>query len=73
MFACTRLTSALQGAITTHVPTSEICPKSKRWWTKELTAMRRNVNKLGRKVSKLKSGPGDPLRKEYETAKKRLR
>lgn len=68
--ACTRLTMVLQGTITTHVPTSEICPKSKRWWTKELMAMRRNMNKLGRKVSKLRSRPGDPLRKEYKTAKK---
>ena len=68
---CERLTKVLQNTITTQVPTSEICPKSKRWWTKELTALRRNANRLCRKVRKLRGHPGDPLYAEYEGAKKK--
>ena len=67
---CEKLTRALQDTISAEVPTSIICPKSKRWWTKELTTLRRNANKLGRKVSKLNCGPGHTLFKEYEEAKR---
>jgi ribonuclease HI len=67
---CSKLTQAMQSTITGQVPTSEICPKSKRWWTKELTALRRTANRLGRRVSKLKGRLGDPLYAEYENAKR---
>jgi hypothetical protein len=53
------------------VPTTIICSKSKRWWTKELSALRRNANKLGRKVSKSKCSPGSQLYAEYEQAKRK--
>ena len=67
---CSNLTEALQETISAQVPTSEICPKSKRWWTKELSLMRRNVNKLGRQASKCRGRPGDKIHDEYELAKK---
>ena len=54
---CRNLTTALQETMSTQVPTTEICPKSKRWWTKELSMMRRNVNKLGRQASKCRGRP----------------
>jgi len=40
--------TALQRAIQKQVPVTEITPKSKRWWTKELTQLRKQANKLGR-------------------------
>ena len=45
--ACGGLTKAIQRTISQKVPTSTITPKSKRWWTKELTQLRRAANKLG--------------------------
>jgi ribonuclease HI len=67
---CSNLTKALQETISAQVPTTEISPKSKRWWTKELSKMRRNVNKLGREASKCRGRPWDKIHEEYETAKK---
>lgn len=69
--ACQKVTEAIQGTITVQVPTSEISPKAKRWWTKELTALRRNANRLGRKASKFKRFPEHHIHTEYEEAKKR--
>jgi hypothetical protein len=36
---CDDLTKALQGTINAQVPTTEIMPKSKCWWMKELTQL----------------------------------
>ena len=38
--ACESLTKALQRTIEFQVPTTNISPKSKHWWTKELTLLR---------------------------------
>jgi len=46
--ACDNLTIAIQRTIIKQVLVSIILPKSKRWWTKELTQLRRLANKLGR-------------------------
>jgi len=53
--ACLALTGAIQEAIGLEVPITEITPKSKRWWTKELTHLRKQVNKLGKKSYKLRA------------------
>jgi len=45
---CTKLTEAIQAAIQDQVPIMEITPKSKHWWTKELTQLHRKTNKMGR-------------------------
>ena len=45
---CETLTDAIQKTIELQVPISEITPKSKRWWTKELTQLQKQANKLGR-------------------------
>ena len=47
-YSCDSLTKAIQRTIGTQVPTTSLSPKSKRWWTKELTQLRREANKLGR-------------------------
>ncbi|KAI0247676.1 hypothetical protein BJV78DRAFT_1102233, partial [Lactifluus subvellereus] len=68
--ACTKLTHAIQDAITDKVPASHICPKSKRWWTRELTMLRRQANKLGRQAYKLRGHPSHPIHEEHATASK---
>ena len=45
---CDKLTNALQTTITEQVPTTKIGPHARRWWTKELTQLRQQANKLGR-------------------------
>ncbi len=47
----------MQDTIAEMVPKTHICTKSKRWWTKELTQLRRSANKLGRQASKLSDCP----------------
>jgi len=44
---CKELMKALQEAIWAKVPTLEITPKLKRWWSKELTQLHSHANKLG--------------------------
>lgn len=51
--SCDLVTKALQETIRENVPIVDICSKSKRWWTKELTQLRRDMNKLGKKSHKL--------------------
>ena len=50
--SCEALTLAIQEAIQEQVPVTEVTPKSKRWWTKELSQLRKKTNKLGRQSYK---------------------
>ena len=68
--SCDSLTEAIQESIKDCVPSSVICAKSKRWWTKELTQMRRNMNKLGRQSYKLRNNPAHPAHSEHLEAEK---
>jgi ribonuclease HI len=68
---CDKLTKALQETISNTVPTTEIGPHSRRWWTKELSQLRKAANKAGRKASKAKGNPRDPAHKEFEEARKK--
>ncbi|KDQ51476.1 hypothetical protein JAAARDRAFT_95126, partial [Jaapia argillacea MUCL 33604] len=43
------LESAIVETIEAHIPMAKICPFSKCWWSKHLTAMRREMKKLGRR------------------------
>ena len=67
---CSKLTKALQDMTKNVVPFTEIGPKSRRWWTLELTQLRRDANRLGRKASKLEDRPDDPAHTESDKAKK---
>ena len=55
--ACRELTEALQETISAEVPTIELGIKAKKWWTKELTKLRHEANRKGRKASKYKEWP----------------
>lgn len=45
-------------------------PKSKHWWTKELSLLCRTMNKLGGKASKFRNCPWDKIHAKYEDTKK---
>ncbi len=65
---CGLLTKTIQDTIDGCVPITEICSKSKRWWTKELTQLRRHMNTLGRRTCKLKNNLLHPVHKEHAKA-----
>ena len=67
---CVTLTEAIQAAIEESVPISKICSKSKHWWTRELTQMRRRMNKLGRQMCLLRNIPEHPIHQEHTEAVK---
>ena len=71
--ACESLTKALQRTIEFQVPTATITPKSKRWWTKELTQLRRRANKLGRQSYNRHSDPDHLVHSEHIAAAKKYR
>jgi hypothetical protein len=66
---CKELTKALQETIRAEVPTVEIMPKSKRWWTKELTHLCACANKLGRVTYNLRNVLDHRTHKEHKEAK----
>ena len=68
--ACRKLTKALQETINVEVPTTEIRIKAKKWWTKELTKLRQEANKKGRKASKYKGWPEHHSHGERKKANK---
>jgi len=70
---CESLTKAIQRTIETQVPVTNITPKSKRWWTKELTQLRRQSNKLGRQAYDRRHDPGHSIHGEYVAATKKYR
>ena len=51
------------------VPTMEFTSKLKRWWTKELSQLWVQANKLGRNVYKLRSDPMHQVHNEHKAAK----
>ena len=67
---CERLTTALQETIKKIVPNTEVCPKSKRWWTKEIKEIRRRFRKLGRALCKHTDQPEHAIHKEYKECRK---
>lgn len=67
---CARLTKAIQDTITMIVPVNGVCPKSKRWWTREIKEFRKKFRKIGRKASKFKNLPNHPIHIKYKEAQK---
>jgi ribonuclease HI len=55
--SCADLTNVIQSTINNNVPKTRICAKSKRWWTKELTTLRKAAKRLGRQSFKFKHLP----------------
>ncbi|OBZ77095.1 putative RNA-directed DNA polymerase from transposon X-element [Grifola frondosa] len=65
------LMAALNCAVDRHVPFSKPVPFTKRWWTKELGAMRQKVQLLGHMAYKHRAVPFHPAQCEYRTAHNR--
>ena len=70
--ACQKLTEAIQITIEDKVSTTEIGIKTKRWWTKELTKLRHEANKKGRKASKYREWPEHHSHNEKKEANRKF-
>ena len=68
---CKNLTTAIQSTIEIEVPTSTITSKSKRWWTKELSQLRKQANKLGRQSYSRRTNIGHEIHTQHKEAVKR--
>ena len=69
--SCASLMEAIQYTIHDRVPKTTITTKSKRWWTKELTQLRWQSEKLGRQSYKLRGSPDHAIHTEHKEAVKR--
>ena len=70
---CGDLTKAIQRTIDSRIPVSTITPKSKRWWTKELTQLRRLANKLGRQSYQGRHNTAHTIHGQHTAAVKNYR
>ena len=68
---CSGLTEAIQNTIREQVPVTTITPKSKRWWTKELTQMCKQVNSTGRQSFACRNEPEHAVHIQHKAMKKR--
>ena len=68
---CGSITEAIQSTICEQVPVTEITPKSKRWWTKELTQLRSQSNKLGRQSYRHRNQLDHAIHAQHKDAAKR--
>ena len=68
--ACQKLTEAIQETIDDEVPTTDLGIKSKKWWTKELTKLRHEANRKGRRASKYRDWPDHHSHAERREANK---
>ena len=66
--SCKELMIALQLTIEAKVPKSEICSKSKCWWTKELMQLHCQMNILSRSSYKHRADPGHQVHREHKEA-----
>jgi hypothetical protein len=65
--AACALTTAIQRTIEQKVPRSKPNPHTKRWWTKELTTLRRDVAKLSHRSYKYRDDTDHRCHEEYRT------
>jgi Endonuclease-reverse transcriptase len=66
--SCESLTHAIQATIREQVPVTKITSKSKRWWTKELTDLRRQASKIGRQSYKRRNEPEHRVHADHKEA-----
>ena len=59
------ITKAIQSTIEETIPRSRPNPHSKRWWTKDLTLMRREVAKLSHLSYRTRNIPNHPSHEEH--------
>ncbi|PIL24452.1 transcription factor [Ganoderma sinense ZZ0214-1] len=60
-----RLNDAITAAVDQEVPFTNPTPFSRRWWSKDLTIMRKQKQRAGRSAFKYRQDPGHPAHEEY--------
>ena len=70
--AVNTLVDAIQEAIREVVPETRPSPFAKRWWTAELTELKREKNKLSKLSYRFRGLPNHPIHAEYRTANQKL-
>ena len=68
---CSSLMEAIQSTIREQVPVTEFTPKLKHWWTKELTQMHKQANKLGRESYGYRENPNHMIHAEHKAVMKK--
>ena len=66
------LDMTLRRVIGEHVPNSRPCPHTRRWWTKELTELKKKANQLSRQSYKYRALPDHPCHAASKKADKTL-
>lgn len=69
--AAHRITGAITSAMEATVPFTKPCPHSKRWWTKDLTILRKQVNEASRLAYQLRGLPEHACHDELKSIKNR--
>jgi hypothetical protein len=67
---CERLTNTLQATIEAKVPKAKLGPHTKRWWTKELTELRKVMLKLRRKACKERHKDDNTAWEQFKDARR---
>ncbi|KAJ6450856.1 hypothetical protein C8R47DRAFT_958598, partial [Mycena vitilis] len=67
--AIAKLDGVIWRCVKKHVPLSKISLYSKRWWTLELSAFRKEKEKLSRKSHRQRDVPESPIHEEYRVAR----
>ena len=67
----TKLDTAIKGAIKEHVPVIKLSPYMKRWWTRDLTIMKRQKKRLARGSYRRRAWDEDPIHGEFRQARNR--
>ncbi|TFK17097.1 hypothetical protein FA15DRAFT_605744 [Coprinopsis marcescibilis] len=63
------LNLAVELTINKHVPETRQSPFTKRWWTKDLSSLRKTAVTLARTVNRHKSNMDHPSHKSYRLAR----
>ena len=69
---CDKLTTALQETIGEVVPEVILGPQAKRWWTKELTNLRKDMLKIRQKICKKRADPNNTKWAQFRDARRRF-
>ena len=64
----TKLDAAIKEAIKEHVPINKPSLYAKRWWTKDLTKMKKHKERLARISYRKRAEDEDPIHEEFRQA-----
>ena len=66
-----KLDSAIKEAIKAHVLLTKMSPYAKRWWTKELSNLKKHKERLARRSYRRRAEDKDPIHEEFRLAQNR--